>query len=55
MDSAQSSDLAPYYLDSRPVIPGRARGAMAPPDFGRSVNLISNREGRFSDLPTALD
>ena len=48
---------------ARPVIPG---GAMAPTDFGRSVNHISTRRGRirptqlllvsprFSDLPTAL-
>ena len=44
------------------VVPG---GAMAPPDFGRSVNPISTKGGRlcpsnktgtpgFSDLPTAL-
>ena len=33
----------------RGVVPG---GAMAPPDFGRSVNPISTR---FSDLPTALN
>ena len=47
------------------VIPGGAGGAMAPPDFGRSVNPISTKGGRlcpsnnagtpgFSDLPTAL-
>ena len=46
----------------RPVVPG---GAMAPPDFGRSVNPISTKGGRlcppnntgttgFSDLPMAL-
>ena len=29
----------------RPVVPGGARGAMAPPDFGRSVDPISTREG----------
>ena len=43
--------------------PGGAEGAMAPPDFDRSVNPISTKEGRlcppnntpgFSDLPTAL-
>ena len=50
---------------TRPVVPGGAGGAMAPPDFGRSVNPISTRWGRlcppnnigtpgFSDLPTAL-
>ena len=50
----------------RGVVPGGAGGAMAPPDFGRSVNPISTR-GRdyahlittgtpgFSDLPTALN
>ena len=47
------------------VIPGDAGGAMAPPDFVRSVNPISIRGGRlcppnntdtpgFSDLPMAL-
>jgi hypothetical protein len=52
--------------DIRPVVPGGAGGAMAPPDFGRSVNPISingdrlwppNNTGTpgFSDLPTALD
>ena len=50
---------------SRPVVPGGDGGAMAPPDFGKSVNPISTRGGRlcppnntgthgFSDLPTAL-
>ena len=50
---------------SRPVVLGGAGGAMAPPDFGRSVNPISTKGGRlcppnntgtpgFSDLPTAL-
>ena len=50
---------------SRPVVPGGARGAMAPPIFGRSVNPISTKGGRlcppnntgtpgFSDLPTDL-
>ena len=49
----------------RGVVPGRTGGAMAPPDFGRSVNPISTKGGRlsppnntgtpgFSDLPTAL-
>ena len=50
----------------RPVVPGGAGGAMAPPDFGRSVNPISTRGGAdyahlittgtpgFLDLPTAL-
>ena len=49
----------------RPVVPGGAGGAMAPPDFGRPVNPISAKGGRlfppnntgtpgFSDLPTAL-
>ena len=47
------------------VVPGGAGGAMAPPDFGTSVNPISAKGGRlfppnntgtpgFSDLPTAL-
>ena len=53
------------YVRSRPVVPGGAGGAMAPPDFGRSINPISTKGGRlcppintgtpgFSDLPTAL-
>ena len=48
----------------RPVVPGGAGGAMAPPFFGRSVNPISTKGDRlcppnntgtpgFSDLPTA--
>ena len=52
-------------LELRPVVPGGAGGAMAPPDFGRWVNPISTKWGRlcppnntstlgFSDLPTAL-
>ena len=53
-------------LDSRDVVPGGAGGAMAPLDFGRSANLISQPGGadyahyistgtpHFSDLPTAL-
>ena len=51
-------------ISSRPVVPGGAGGAMAPPDFGRSVNPISTKGGRLfppnntgtpgiSDLPTA--
>ena len=49
----------------RPVVPGGAGDAMAPPDFGRLVNPISTKGGRlcppnntgtpeFSDPPTAL-
>ena len=49
----------------RGVVPGGVGGAMAPPDFGRSVNPISTRgtdyahlitigTPGFSDLPTAL-
>ena len=55
-------------LFTRGVVPGGAGGAggaMAPPDFGRSVNPISTRWTNyahlittgtpgFSDLPTAL-
>ena len=54
-----------YYYYNRGVIPGGARGAMAPQDFDRSVNPISTRGAdyahlittgtpEFSDLPTAL-
>ena len=54
----------PTYVN-RPVVPGVAEGAMAPPVFGRSVNPISTRgtdythlittgTPGFSDLPTAL-
>ena len=49
----------------RSVVPGDAGGAIAPPDFGRSVNPISTMRGRLcppnntgtpglSGLPTAL-
>ena len=51
--------------NNRPVVPVGAVGAIAPSDFGRSVNPISTKGGRvclpnntgtpgFSDLPTAL-
>ena len=59
-----------YYqyseYNTRPVVvPGGAGGAMASPDFARSVNPISTKGDRlcppnntgtpgFSDLPTAL-
>ena len=62
--------FCPIYLEfififCRGVFPGGARGALAPPDFGRSVNPISMRETDyahliangtpgFSDLLTAL-
>ena len=53
------------HYECRGVILGAAGGAMAPPDFGRSVNpistrgtdyanLITNGTPGFSDLPTAL-
>ena len=47
----------------RGVVPWGTGGAMAPTDFGRSVNLVSTRDythlittgiPRFSELPTAL-
>ena len=49
----------------RPVVPGGAGVARAPPDFGRLINLISTMRARlcpphntgtpgFSDLPTSL-
>ena len=34
----------------RSVVPGGARGAIAPPDFGRSDNPISTRRGRLCPL-----
>ena len=37
-------------MSHRPVIPAGAGGAMAPPDFGRSVNPISTRRGRLCPL-----
>ena len=42
-DEVQISEFSP----SRPVVPGGARGAMAPPDFGRPVNPISTRRERL--------
>ena len=53
----------PFNEDSRGVVP---RGAMAPPDFSRSIKPISSKRGGlcppnntgtsgFSALPTALD
>ena len=41
-----------HRLDSRPVAPGGAGGAMAPPDFGKSVNPITTRETDY--VPTSL-
>ena len=32
----------------RPVVPGGARGTMATPDFGRSVNPISTKGADYS-------
>ena len=43
--SVVSRDISPYRL--RGVDPGGARGAMAPPDFVRSVNPISTRGDRL--------
>ena len=37
----------PGAINIRPVVPGSAGGAMAPPDFGRSVNPISTKGGRL--------
>ena len=44
-DFANALDLLEY--DDRPVVPGGAGGAMAPPDMGRSVNPISTKGGRL--------
>ena len=54
-----------YSMLCRPVVPGGAGGSIAPPDFGRSVNLsqpggtdyahyITTGIPGFSSLPTAL-
>ena len=62
----QKALLLKVNMNYRPVVPGGAGGAMAPPDFGRSVNPISTKGGTlcppnntgntgFSDLPTALN
>ena len=42
-----------YGILYRPVVPGGAEGAMAPPDFGRSVKPISTRRDRLY-MPTTL-
>ena len=55
------------FVHGRRVVPEGARGAMAPPDIGRSDNpmstggkgadyahLITTGTSGFSDLPTAL-
>ena len=56
-----------YICNVRPVVPGGARFAMAPPEVGRSVNPVSTMGGAdyahhitngtpgFSDLPTDLN
>ena len=40
-------ELLDEFFFFRPVVPGGAGGAMAPPDFGRSVNPILTRRGRL--------
>ena len=61
----KAQNLKGDVLVLRPVVSGGAGGAMAPPDFGRSVNPISTKGDRlcppnitgtprFFDLPTAL-
>ena len=52
-------------MDSRAVVSGGAGGALAPPEFGSSVNPIPTRGGRlcpphyctpgFENLTTELD
>ena len=37
-----------YIHQFRGVVPGGAGGAMAPPDFGRSVNTISTRGAEYA-------
>ena len=62
--ACQKKCIQSKYKDNG-VVPGVAGDAMAPPDFGRTVNPISTKGGRlctpnntgipgFSDLPTAL-
>ena len=41
------SSVVAWRYRSRGVVPGGAGGAMAPPDFGRSVNSISTRGDRL--------
>ena len=41
------SDVNVTTFIGRGVVPGGAEGAMAPPDFSRSVNPISTRSGRL--------
>ena len=42
----------PWLLESRGFVPGGAQGAMAPPDFGWSVNPISTRGTEYAHLIT---
>ena len=62
--ACQKKCIQPKFRDTG-VVPGSAGDAMAPPDFGRTVNPISTKGSRlctpnntgtprFSDLPTAL-
>ena len=44
--------MADHSKKARPVVPEGAGGAMAPPDFGRSVNLISTRGTDYAHLIT---
>ena len=43
-------DFNSNIVNVRPVFPGGAGDAMAPPDFGRSVNPISTRGTDYAHL-----
>ena len=45
---ATALDCAVLHSASRPVVPGGARGAMASPVFGRSVNPISTKGADYA-------
>ena len=46
-DSQDPEPIASNNFEHRPVMPGGAGDAMAPPDFSRSVNLVSTRGDRL--------
>ena len=48
MDRRSSVVSVYILLMARGVVPGDARGTMAPPDFGRSVNPISTKGADYA-------
>ena len=48
--NGEFENMFPSFLNiiCRPIVPGGARGTMATPDFGRSVNPISTKGADYA-------